>query len=298
MDPAETFHVLSFLDDRVRLLWAFSLLAHAQTLSQDVQRTICGYFGESFPRKLVAVFAENLRILDLADGTMQCTKPKIDFELGCFLYPISERIVVCVGGRETSGVASLDVFTQVVTPLRPMLSVRSFPGVVKVADLLYIFGGEAGGDLVESEVYSLGRRPSRALPNMQHPRSMFSPCVYAGDILLPGGSPVIESFHIHTETYTSLPVSFPFPGLASVSVIVGDELLSLCLLNQVGKWKLGSSGDFQVGFIDKIASGAMVYSSSPAVLHSSKLYFADVTGNFTIYDLCSNSLSSQRRDFL
>lgn len=298
MESTESFLVLSFLDDRVRFLWAYSLLSPAPALSSDVQRAICGYFGEGFPKKLAAVFAENLRVLDLSDGTMYCTKPKIDFELGCLLYPISESVVLCVGGRESSGVASLDVVTGVVRPLRPMLRARSFPGVAKVADLLYIFGGEAGGDLFESEVYSLGRRISRALPNMQNARSTFSPCVYTGNILLPGGSPIIESFHIQTETYTVLPVLFPFPGLASVSVIVGDELLCLCLVNQVGKWKLGSSEDFQVSFVKKIGSGATVYSSSPAVLHCSKLYFADVTGNFTIYDLSSNTLSSQRRDFL
>lgn len=179
-----------------------------------------------------------------------------------------------------------------------MLRARSFPGVAKVAELLYIFGGADEEDMVESEAYTLGRRPSHALPNMRYARSMFSACVHMGEILLPGGAPVIESFNILSETYTALPVQFPFKGMATVSAIVGEELLCLCLLNQVGRWQLGSAEQFRVKAIGKVGSGAMVYSSSPAVLRFPKLYFADVTGNFTIYDIPENTLSSKRRDFL
>jgi hypothetical protein len=298
MELSGALHLLSFIDDRLRLLWSYSLLAHAQALSLDVQRVICEYLGECLPTQLAAVFAENLRVLSLLNEEMRCSKPAIDFALGCLLYPIGESIVICVGGRGTNAMASLNVVTHTVRQLRPMLRARSFPGVAKVAELLYIFGGADEEDMVESEAYTLGRRPSHALPNMRYARSMFSACVHMGEILLPGGAPVIESFNILSETYTALPVQFPFKGMATVSVIVGEELLCLCLLNQVGRWQLGSAEQFRVIAIGKVGSGAMVYSSSPAVLRFPKLYFADVTGNFTIYDIPENTLSSQRRNFL
>lgn len=288
----------SFIDDRLRLLWSCSLLPHTQFLSLDVQRVICEYLADSLPTQLVAVFAENLRVLSLLDEEMRCSKPAIDFALGCLLYPIRENVVICVGGRGTNAMATLNVETHTVEQLRPMLKARSFPGVAKVAELLYIFGGTDEEDMVESEAYTLGRRPSHVLPNMRYARSMFSACKHMSEILLPGGAPFIESFNILSETYTVLEVLFPFQGMATVSVVVGDELVCLCMLNQVGRWQLGSSGKFQVKAVGKITSGAMVYSSSPAVLHFPKLYFADVTGNFTIYDIPQNTLYGRRREFL
>ena len=292
--------VSSFIDDRIRCLWHYSLLPSSRSLSADVQRAICSYFGETPPDHLVAVFAANLRVFNLLDESIHCCKAKIDFNMGCFLYPVSRSVVICIGGKDTAEVASLNVETRIVTRLPPMYCVRGSPGVVKLADLLYIFGGTADEDnLVQSEIYSLGRRPSRELPNMQYARSMFSACLHGTEVLLPGGeAQIIESFSISTETYTALPVRFPFGAMASVSVIVDGEMVSLFLLNQMARWRVGSPETFCVQPIHSVSSGAMVYSGGPAVVYNNKLYFPDVTGNLSIYDIHQNTMTSLRRDYM
>lgn len=159
--------------------------------------------------------------------------------------------ILCVGSKS---VVSMNLTTCVLKKEADMCEERSDPGVIRSYDFVYVFGGAY--HTKSSEKFSYIQGNWKKLPDMDSPRSKFTPALYNNDIYLcdtytrddytTTRSPV-SSFNIITETYTVYSVTIPtLFANPSVAFIDGGKLYVVMNPKKLFWWRVGSSLPFNV----------------------------------------------------
>ena len=176
----------------------------------------------------------------------------VSFSLSSVFCPIDSDSVLClVGGNpplSTAYILSLSKST--VTEIQPMTTPRILPGVIKTGNFAYLFGGGDGiKAITASEKLDTVEKSWSVLPDMNHPRSGFSPCFFEDEIYLPDvghSHRVIETFSVISEKYRILGVALPSSlSNSSVAFVAEGEMVVVTYSKQVGRWRIGTEEEFR-----------------------------------------------------
>ena len=168
------------------------------------------------PRDLFAAISGGvMKLYDFTTKkTTSCSLPTAI----CSGYVQVDRTTVLIVGEP---VITLDLLTLQVTPLPSLLTPRNHVGAAQVGSTVFAFGGY-GGKKIEN-ICEMGGVPLTRwtpLPPMHYARWDFTPCPFQSLIYIVScDARAVESFSVHTETFTELPVSLPAQlGLSGGSV--------------------------------------------------------------------------------
>lgn len=166
----------------------------------------------------------------------------IDCDEGTSYVALGELTIFCCGGncngQYSSAVYLLEAGGKVTT-LKGLPTRRGFAGVILVGDCTYIFGGiDRSGSVhsgllqVCSRIRVRGPRVWEEMPDLQHGRAHFSPCLYHNLIYLFGGChrDSIEAFSPTALTICTLRAKMFTEINPACSVWVHNE--ELCVLTE------------------------------------------------------------------
>lgn len=156
------------------------------------------------PFQFAALQGKQLGIYDIK--TQQTTQHTLSKDFGTVSYIEVDRRTLMIVGNE---VIILDLYTFQMSTMASLLIPRSGPGVAKVDNYVFAFGGYASK---VCEKWSVLSTHWTRLPDMHYDRYSFAPCFFQSFIYLAGtysNHYTMESFCPQTETFTVLPVSLP-----------------------------------------------------------------------------------------
>ena len=163
----------------------------------------------------------------------------IKFDLSSALASLYDcSLFACGGGVETStawATAYRISEAGAVTPLPPMRSEATFPGVINVTAYVYVFGGKSQFSTHKTAArYNLqgGWEP---LPDMLTARSTFNPCCDGQTIYLCGGeTPKIDLFDLSSSSFLQLDLTLSsFDSVSTVYIsgtvvcVTSTEIITL-----------------------------------------------------------------------
>ena len=116
------------------------------------------------------------------------------------------------------------------------------------------------------------------LPNMQHKRSAFNPCLFHGVVYL-SGCEVLEAFS--PELDALLPVHLPLPESTDCCVYVANDLLVLRSHEFIVKFEAGRKGRLWQVFKKQIPR-LMVFQSSQPVVDTARGVLCFIQGGIIV----------------
>lgn len=139
---------------------------------------------------------------------------------------LNDGSVFCCGGNylATAYIVKRD---GVVLELRVMRESRSAPGIISIADAIYVFGGSEGNSHVamnpkkSNEQYNASRGKWLSLPDMNCARCCFNPCTSRSRVFLCGG------FDVSVEVFD--PASKHFSLLAGIILPEASHCTAVCV---------------------------------------------------------------------
>jgi hypothetical protein len=208
------------------------------------------------PTKYFAsVCYDSLTLLEISTQQVSQHRLTTNFKGGASFVEMDQRLLMCLGSKPASTATfALDIITYIMTPLQHLSIAREAPGVAKCAGSVYAFGGIDGGERSQNtcEKWNLeGGRWWNTSNSMKHPRAYFTPCLFKACLYLMTTftqSPV-EMFRCETETFEELPIAMPKQlrfGWRSVSFVADEQLCVLTEGEQVARWNIERSREFQV----------------------------------------------------
>ena len=224
---------------------ASSIATISRSRSSDVNKP-AKYFA--------SVCYDSLTLLQISNQQVSQHRLTTSFKGGASFVELDQRLLMCVGCKPASiATLALDIITYVLTSMQPMSIAREAPGVAKCAGSVYAFGGIDGGERSQNtcEKWSLEGSRWRNTTSMKHARAYFTPCLFKTCLYLMTTftqSPV-EMFRCETETFEELPISMPKQlrfGWRSVSFMADEQLCVLTEGEQMARWNIESSREFQV----------------------------------------------------
>ena len=235
------------VQDQVRLLWLHFSCPKYSLLSLNICREISEYlrtvlsltyFTES--HLVTCYFYPCLRV-----KSVPVSQPIV----GCIVTHMSTWEILCVGTYPTSpSVTSVELVSFKLQKEADMCVSRNCPGVIRVKEFVYVFGGYSGGPITtSSEKFSSKQRNWMRLPDMDYPRVYFSPAHHGDEIYLcdAASQPALTTFNVVSEVYKQLSVRIPaMQANASVAFIVNGELYAAMLPHDVIRWRLRSTFPF------------------------------------------------------
>ena len=235
---------------------------------------------------LVRLYKNSLLTLDV------CTGIKREFRLSASVSEIyryclvSKASLIAVGGMKA---ISISLNNADVTQLQPPKVEHAHPGVIAVAQEVYVFGGnypnceKLSRDLVWSN-----------LPSMNKARHSFSPCLYRGEIYLASYESLdIEVFSLKTASFRVLPVRFPANSNNSTSFIIGDLLTIITCNKQLAELDLGAGTGFSVTALPLREITNILHSHPPVAIGKKVYWFSAFTGDLITYDLQAKTLQEE-----
>lgn len=203
--------------------------------------------------KFSAMYGKQLAICHLKTG--QTTQHTLAADIGASGYLELDRNTVMVVGRE---VIIVDTNTCQISKLEPLLSPRICPGLGKVENTVFAFGGSIGSACKACEKWSILDKCWTRLRDMNYARAYFTPCHFNSLIYLAATLALdhraVESFSPTTEICTVLPVSLPLQltlGCNSVVFVAFGELCLLTKNKQMARWRVDSESEFRLSEVDR-----------------------------------------------
>lgn len=112
-----------------------------------------------------------------------------------------------------------------------MLHARFAPGVIQVADYIYVFGGGEEQDLARtlcaSERYNHKTNTWTSIQPLPAPKRSFNPALHQHNIYILGGwgTSLSFSYDWQADLYTQLPFSLPTDGVQGVTLMDKSEVI-------------------------------------------------------------------------
>jgi hypothetical protein len=208
---------------------------------------------QSSPTVFAALYENRLELYDLE--TQQTAQHSLTANTRYAGYVPLDGSNVLVVGEE---VMILDVLSFKVTTRAPLLEPRYNPGVTKVGEVVFAFGGWDNGQLKVSEKYSIPDNSWTRLADMHFARGAFTPCHFQSLIYLAASYAkdhrAVESFNPQTETFEVLPVSLPLELrqlCGSVAFVANGELCLMTNERQMARWQIESEAVFRLTDLDR-----------------------------------------------
>ena len=202
---------------------------------------------------------------------------------------IDDTSLLVVGGCPASPDTKLiDVGTGNISQLQMMAVPRWAPGLIKYGDFAYVFGGVG---LKSSEKLPLSSKAWQSLPDMQEPRSYFTPCISSDRIYLPASQQAVEVFTPYSESFSVLPIVLSQLTGASVALVRYGKLTVITSDYQVARCRLGED---RVEFDQFPANGDPPSSQCPAIRYGRELFFVFwKTGRVNAFNVSSLGLEQR-----
>jgi len=171
---------------------------------------------------------------------------------------------------------------------------RLWPGIIRVRDFAYVFGGNTSYALTSCEKYHVKVKEWRNIGDMHGPKSCFTPCLVRNEVYLccfnPDSKP-FEAFNPVTETFRELPVSYKSSLFGSVTFLVADTLYIVAYEGVLLKWqlsKLSLDPALQIDLQGDKNSGS---SNIPPMQEGKHVYWVNYNNRQLIeFDLEENSI--------
>ena len=201
-----------------------------------------------------AVLGEKLEIYDL--NTQQTSRHTLTQAVFGGCIPLDRETLLFVGEE----VMTLDLLTFQTTTQAPLLSPRIWPGIAKVGNDVFAFGGQNSDlkILTVCEKWNLQDKRWTRLRNMHHARNCFTPCHFNSLIYLVStivkDHRAVEVFNPGTETFKVLLIPLPAQlvlGCCSVAFVANGELCLLTNNKQKACWKIESECDFRLSYTSR-----------------------------------------------
>ena len=201
-----------------------------------------------------SVSYDNLTLYDLNSKQTSGHRLTANLKDGCSFIELDQTLLLCLGSKPASTAASaLDLTTFHLTELQALSEAREAPGVGECNAFIYAFGGiEDSGKILNScEKWSLAGGRWSSVQSMKYPRAYFTPCQYQARLYLMStlSHSAVEVFLSETEAFEELAIVIPGQlrlGWRSVAFVAHGELCVLTEGEQVARWKMESSAEFQV----------------------------------------------------
>lgn len=231
------------------------------------------------------------------------------FTQGAVFCLLDSQSMLGVGGDPASASAYLINWKEgEVYNRSTMIGGRAFPGITKVEQHVYVFGG-CSPDLLTCEKMDIESASWSACASMSRCRSRFTPCVYQHDIYLADYRSIcrglIEFFSIDSNTYTNIRFEIKYQrpyedrktftssldnNEYSSSFII-DGTLMILANNQVRRWKMSSSYILEVvAFKGDISQG-----NSPPIVRGSNAFITQFDGEMLIFNCNTNTVYNLSR---
>ena len=210
------------------------------------------------PSRFAAVFGSTVTLCDLVSGQTTQQALSKDFNNTGSVVQLDGNSVLCLGGQPL-GVYLLDLTSFNLAELPALPTPRSYFGLAKAGENVYVFGGidSYGNPLSICEKLSLVEKAWYRAGTMTHCRAAFTPCCHDSLLYLVsswGPYPrAVETFNPATEMFQVLAVALP-DELAygcGVTFAVRGELCVLTEKQQIARWRVGEQGGFQVSVTDR-----------------------------------------------
>ena len=267
--PHPSFH------DQIRLFWMRRVSGLYSSISPNILREVCDYLRIFIS---LAFFSGSSLEVHAFPGHSVKTVQMKESVVGCIIAHMNFWEILCVGTYPTStSVSSVNLRTFVLKKEEDMRDKRNCPGVIRVNDWVYVFGGYSGGPITtSSEKFSINERFWKKLPDMDLPRVYFSPVLHRYDIYLcdAAAHTCLSSFNIISETYTSHSVAIPsMQTNASVAFIASGELVVAMHPHSVLRWRVGSAFPFVI--IEKSEKKLQGFSCTEVVQVGRSVFWTD-----------------------
>ena len=206
-------------------------------LSRDVVKEVCSYFP---PLSFSFIYQDVLRTYFPSNRQVTEYRLPVNFS-GASCLLLDESTILCIGAHiHTTDVHTVDLPTHQITPLPRLSSPRQHPGLIQIADFVYVFGGFNFLCLTSCEKYDLGNESWRLIGAMSKPRSHFTPCLLNDLVYLVSSTNLttIETFYPATESFNLLSITYPYQLKDKYSVTF-EAKGEICVLTykQLGRWK-------------------------------------------------------------
>lgn len=248
VSQASVFSQIPSVNDQICLLWARLTSPLYSSLSLNILREVCDYLHTFI--SLAFFTGSSLEVRYFPENRVKSVQMR-ETVVGCIITHMSFWEILCVGTYPTSvSTSSVNLTTFVLKKEADMRERRNCPGVIRVNDWVYVFGGYSGGPITtSSEKFSIEKRFWKKLPDMDVPRVYFSPALHHYDIYLcdAAAQSRLSSFNIISEAYTTHSVAIPIMQTnASLTFIVEEELIVALGPSTVLRWRVGSSFPFVI----------------------------------------------------
>ena len=212
------------------------------------------------PSRFVVVFGSAVILYDF--DTNQITRQTLPINLGNSgsSIQLDSDAVFCLGGQPVCFQAYLlNLATNSCSNLPHLPTPRSYAGLAKAGDFVYVFGGTDQYDhaLNTCEQFSVGENAWRSAGTMNICRAAFSPCYYSSFIYLVSAwgsySKEVETYQPASEMFRVLPVALPntLASGCSVAFVSNGEICLLTDKGQMALWKVAEEMEFRVEVTNK-----------------------------------------------
>lgn len=261
----------------------------------DFKRYDCEFEVQSIPSGLASVHEDTLILHEVRSERISKHRLPVDFSVGGAYVDLNSNSLLCLAGWPPStSVYELDLVSIHLRPLHALHTPRCAPGLIKVLNSIYVFGGCDAllTGLRTCEKMDLATNHWTVLSNqLVHPRYSFTCCQHNSQVyLISASTAVVETFTPRTHTFGILAISLPTEleicaGHPSVSFIANKELCLLTAYGQMARLRLGIDRKFRL----METSESCRSSRSPVIRHSQVLickddkvmYFSLLTYTFT-----------------
>ena len=171
---------------------------------QKLSANIAGVIGSYFPPSLLFVgYARNkIKIFSYTtDHYRVHPRPNL-LQNDHIICMIDSITALCLGAYPAStAVFYLNLLTVTVTPAPNMSVIREDPALIKYGDSVFAFGGFDGWEyLITCEVFSIGNKTWRPIPDMLKAGCPFPPAIWKLEVYLPHYD-YVQVYEVHREVF-------------------------------------------------------------------------------------------------
>jgi hypothetical protein len=203
--------------------------------------------------------------------------------------------VLIAGGPNASNAAKkLDLLQLHASAVMSMTQGRSWPGIIRYLNYVWVFGGNTSNVLTSVEKFAINSEVWTSVAPMRYPRVYFTPCIWKEEIYLASALPdhptPVEVFNPLSELYIQLPLILQDPYYGSLAYIVEGQLLFLVYSRKLGKWDLNSNATELVDSGIAVNNKLTALSNCPVQRCGHVLAWPNCHGKLTRLDLRRLSL--------
>lgn len=231
------------------------------------------YSSQIGPQLLLFILYDKIKIIDtreVAAGRFESAVTTIALETRvdnsnayCFL---TANRVVCLGVGESAETIEINLKTLAIKQLPNMCDRRWYPGLLRFKHYLYVFGGRVTSC---EKLNLLSCKWESISGHLKDPLEALMPAEHK-DIVYLAGSATVETFHLKTEAFSSLPFRLPDCWWYTICLVHENDLIVI-QASKIERWGLGSSErEFRISYNDWCSTA--YYSNCLPVWFDGKFY--------------------------